>query len=198
MIINSTHSGTGGGAGSAGQPQHPLHSNSGNRRVRRFQRDAGPERRGFRSRQCGRCGGRGRWLGGVGPVADEESARAHFPVRGRRIIRRHATGAHSIAVPVETLAPFIQLVSPHILLVFRVPAGGVGRAGADVDGATQVIIPIIAVSGVSGFERIRVCAGAARSDAGLHTALAHINMYVCYEQVQRIPSSYWMWALLDS
>ena len=109
-------------------------------------------------------------------VADEESARADFPVRGRRIIRRHATGAHSIAVPVETLAPFIQLVSPHILLVFRVPAGGVGRAGADVDG--QVNILIIAVSGVS-FELIRVVAGATRSDAGLHTALAHINMYVC-------------------
>ena len=131
--MNATHSGTGGGAGSAGQPQHPLHSNSGNRSVRRFQRDAGPERRGARSR---RCSGQERWLGGVGPVADEESARAHFPVRGRRIIRRHATGAHSIPVPVETLAPFIHLVSPHILLVDRVRAGGVALAGADVDGAT--------------------------------------------------------------
>ena len=138
--------------------------------MRRFQRDAGPERRGARSR---RCSGQERWLGGVGPVADEESARAHFPVRGRRIIRRHATGAHSIPVPVETLAPFIHLVSPHILLVDRVRAGGVALAGADVDGATQVIAPSPPIVIVIGFERIRVVTRAARSDAGLHAALAN-------------------------
>jgi hypothetical protein len=86
----------------------------------------------------------------------------------------------------------MQLTPPHILLVDRVRAGGVDRASADIHGApqikepfkgaTHIIDPWILRVAISKFERIRVVAGAASSEAGQRTALEymHVQMYDSY------------------